>query len=132
MDYFGFPPVGVFAFVILLVLIGSLFQYLEVRSNNQTIRTLAQSGQPLDPSLIKHLGRERSGGGPGGLLLAGTIIIAVAIGLYIFGQQIGAVENEPETTQIFVGIAAIPGAVGVALFLGGLVKLLLRRKDDSA
>lgn len=129
MDYFGFPPIGVFTFVILIILIGSLFQYLKVRSNNETIKTLAQSGQPIDPRVLGHLGRERNDGGAGGLLTGGFITLAVAVGLYFFGAQIGIATEDPEVGPVFRAIAAIPGVIGIALMIAGLVGLIFRKRN---
>ena len=129
MEFIGFPPIGVFGFIVLIVLIGSLFSFLKVRSNNETIRQLAQSGQPIDPSLLERLGRD-SEDGRGGLLIGGFITLAVAVGLYFFGAQIGLATDDPEVGPIFRGIAMIPGAIGAALMIAGFLQLMFRRRSD--
>ena len=131
MDIFGFAPVGVFGFVILLVLIGSFFQYLKVRSNNETIRTLAQSGQDIDPKLLRQLGRDRSES-EGGTLTGGVIVSAVAVGLYIFGRFLAAADGDPEISIIFAGIASLVGCIGGALLLVGIFQAMARRGKDDA
>ena len=130
MELIGFPPIGVFGFIVLIVLIGSLFSFLKVRSNNETIRQLAQSGQPIDPSLLERLGRD-SEDSRGGLLVGGFVTFAVAVGLYFFGAQIGIATDDPEVGPIFRGIAMIPGAIGAALMIAGFLQLMFQRGRDG-
>ncbi|NRA31568.1 MAG: hypothetical protein HRU11_15065, partial [Parvularculaceae bacterium] len=59
MDWtWGFPPLGVFGFIIAIVFIGSLFNYLKAKSAHETIRDLAGNGHPIDPELYKSLDAE--------------------------------------------------------------------------
>ncbi|NNU15765.1 hypothetical protein HK107_05455 [Parvularcula sp. ZS-1/3] len=131
MDIFHGAPIGVFGFVILIILIGSFFSFMKVRSNNETIKALAQSGQPIDPKLLAHLGRE-DGNSRGGMLVAGVIVLFVAAGLYFFGQQIGAATGDEEVGPVFLGIATLVGFVGGGLLLTGLALAVFRKKDDDA
>lgn len=126
MDFFEYGQVGVFGFVILIVLIGSLFQYLKVRSNNETIRTLAQSGQPIDPQLLRHLHSEESSSSVG-LFVGGVITFAVAAALYLFGAQLGAATGDPEIGPVFRAIAIFPAFIGGGLLLAGIVLAVVRR-----
>lgn len=122
-----YSGMGVFGFVIAIILIGSFFSYLKERSRTDLIREAMRSGQPIDPALFEDL---RDSSERGGLMVGGLITMAVAIGLLIFGYQIGVAEGDKEVFEIFKGIAAIPGLVGVALFLAGLFQAMTRKKSD--
>ncbi|MEM1379845.1 MAG: hypothetical protein AAGH41_04380 [Pseudomonadota bacterium] len=127
MDWeFGFAPVGVFGFVILIVLIGSLFSYLKTRSAHETIRTLAASGRDIDPSLLRGLETE-GGSGWQGFLTGGTITLAVAVALVIFGQQLGTITGDDEVGPVFRAVAVFPGLIGAALLLMGLISAIAGR-----
>ena len=130
-DIFGYGQIGVFGFVLAIILIGSFFNYLKIRSNNETIRALAASGQSVDPELLNHLGRESRETGPG-MMIGGFITLAVAVGLYFFGMQIGAVTGDEELGPVFRAIAMIPGFVGAALLIAGLVMTVFRKRDKGA
>lgn len=128
MDFhvFGWgQPISVFGFVILIVLIGSLFSWLKTRSQQETIREAIKAGIELDPDMLNKL--ESSSGGKGGIMLGGMICIAVAVALVFFGYQIGKVETDEQILTIFLGIAGFPFMVGVVLLLVGLF-----RKGDTA
>lgn len=128
-DIWEHGQIGVFGFVLAIVLIGSLFQYLKIRSNNETIRQLAASGQTIDPALLRHLGREEQDVGTG-LIVGGVIMMGVAAGLYFFGAQLGAATGDPEVGPVFRAIAGLVGFIGGALLLVGVPITILRRRDD--
>lgn len=131
MDIFYGAPIGVFGFVILIILIGSVFSYLKVRSNNETIRRLAETGQPIDPTLLSHLNRDGEASSGGGMLVGGVITLAVAVALYLFGQQIGAVSGDDEVGPIFRAIALFPALIGGALVVIGGLMVVTKKKDGE-
>ena len=120
-------PIGVFGFVIAIVFIGSFFSYMKQRSKNELIREALRSGQSLDPELLGDLKDDDS---EGGLIVAGLIVMAVAVGLVIMGYQIDKVEGKDEVFQIMKGVAAIPGLIGLVLFVAGVFQALTRKKKD--
>ncbi|GGY46708.1 hypothetical protein [Parvularcula lutaonensis] len=130
-DLFGYGQIGVFGFVLAIILIGSFFNYLKVRSNNETIRALAASGQGIDPELLGHLKRESGETGPG-MVIAGFITVAVAIGLYFFGSQLGVATGDDQVGPVFRAIAMIPGFVGAALLVAGLFITVFRKRGKGA
>lgn len=123
-DYFH-PGISVFGFVIAIVLIGSLFNYLQERSRNETLRDLAAKGHPIDPETLRSLRKDRSS--TAGLLTGGFVTIAVAAALIVFGRVLGSIDGDQEVATVFLGISAFPGFVGIALLLAGIVTAL--RKD---
>jgi hypothetical protein len=129
--FFAFGQIGVFSFVILIVLIGSLFQYLKVRSNNETLRKLAESGQPIDPQLLRSVRSGEGDGGPRGYLVGGMITLAVAAALYLFGDQIGVIAGDDQVGPVFRAIAIFPAFIGGALILAGIVVGVADRRSNS-
>lgn len=128
MDFHTFgwgQPVGVFGFVILIVLIGSLFSWLKTRAQQETIREAIRKGIDLDPQMLNKL--DNPSDGKGSLLLAGMILLAASVALVFFGYQIGQVEPDDEVFTIFLGIAGFPFMIGIVLLLVGL----FRRKDTA-
>jgi len=116
-DYWH-APMGVFTFVILIVLINGIFHWLRVRSQQQTLREAIKSGVQIDPEALKAVSTPSSNNdSPGGRIFVGLILIAVACALAFFGYQIGTVDGDPEVFTIFQGIAAFPGLIGVVFLI---------------
>lgn len=120
---------GVFTFVIILVLIGSISSIIRTQSRNNTLKEIARSGQPIDPSVLDTFTKvsDEDSGGPGGLVVGGFITLAVAAALVVFGQRLAAIDNDPDDAKIFEAIAVFPGFIGGALIVVGLVSLLFSR-----
>ena len=121
-----FGGYGLWVFIILIVLIGSFFSYMKTRSRNEVIREALRSGQQLDPKLLEELNSDDS---QGGLLVAGLVTMAVAVGLVFMGYQIGQVDGDSDVFEIMKGVAAIPGLIGAVLFVAGLVQAVTRRRQ---
>ncbi len=119
------PGPSLWGFIILVILIGSFFNYLQERSRNETIREAMRSGQQIDQEILRSLDDDSRGGG---LFVGGFVTLAAALGLIVLGHQISVAEGEPEVFEILKGVAAIPGFIGVALILSGVVKSLFRKK----
>ncbi|MEM9840655.1 MAG: hypothetical protein AAF830_16070 [Pseudomonadota bacterium] len=131
MDWnWGFPPFGVFGFVIAIVFIGSLFNYLQARSRNETIRQLAASGKDVSPELMRGLTSEADDNGRG-LLTAGVIVLASAAALALFGDQIGRVTGDDEVGPVLRTVAIFPAFIGGALLLSGIIGALGRKKRSG-
>ena len=117
MDFFGWGvPPGVFGFVILLVLIGSVTSWLKTRAEQATLREAIRAGQPIDPHLLASLQdspkRTREG-----LRIGGFVTIAVAIALVGFGFLLERASGDDQILLVMSGVALFPGLVGVALLL---------------
>lgn len=131
MDFdweWGFPQLGVFGFVIAIVLIGSIFSYLKSRSAHETIQKLAESGQPIDPEMLRGLEADPQETGRG-LVVGGAVTLAVAAALIVFGQQIGAVTGDEQVGPVLRAVAVFPGFIGAALLVTGIASLAMRGKS---
>jgi len=124
---------GIFTFVIIIVLISSIASVIRTQSRNSTLKELARSGQPIDPSLLQSLAssKDDDDGGPGALIVGGFITLTVAAALVVFGQRLAAIDNDPDDAKIFEAIAVFPGFIGIALLVVGIVSAIFtRRKGD--
>jgi hypothetical protein len=121
-EWYGWSGgVGLWGFIIAVVLIGSFFGYMKQKSRNDLIREALRNGQSIDPDMLKDIKEDDE---KGGMILGGAICVAVAIGLVFMGYQIDKVEPGENVFEIMKGVAAIPGLVGVVLMIfGTLAKL---------
>jgi len=88
---------------------------------HETARVALEKGQPMPKSPDDEAEVEAEKNSEGGDIRAGLILIAVGGGLYLFLSNIGGGK---------VGyVGAIPGFIGVALLLFGLLSLAFKRKD---
>ena len=125
---FGGAPMGVFTFVVLLALISGIGSWLKTRAVQETIQEAIRAGTPLTPEVV----RELTGGGEagsGGLGLGGLVTLAVAVALVAFGFALSQAEGDPDVLIVFLGIAAFPGLVGIALLIAA--RVARQRRDDA-
>ena len=116
-------PIGVMFFVAVIVV---SIQYAKIRRRemwHQTARVALEKGQPLPPP-DKQEETSRSGlpSGPRDIR-AGLILIAVGAGLALFLGKVHSVGMG------YMGV--IPGFIGVALLLYGVVQTKLQKATDK-
>lgn len=118
-DFDWGDPLTLFLFVGGLIVITGVFSVIRTNAKARIIRDAIQSGQPMDPELLKTLQDEddnsRAGNVTGGLVLMGA-----AAGLAVLGYQLRSAEPNEPIFEIMLGVAAIPFLIGVALLLGAL------------
>lgn len=129
-DSWPFGPIGVFGFVLALVLMNGIFSVLKTRAVQATMREAIKNGQDIDPGLLRSIEEEEDRNG-GGSITAGLILMAVAVGLVFLGHQIEKVEQDEPVFEIMLGVAGIPFLIGVVLFISGLLKASMRKGQDK-
>jgi hypothetical protein len=88
---------------------------------HETARVALEKGQPMPKSPDDEAEAEAERKSEGSDIRSGLILIAVGGGLYLFMNAIGGSK---------IGyVGAIPGFIGVALLLFGLLSLTFKRKD---
>ena len=88
---------------------------------HETARVALEKGQPMPKSPDEVDVEQEEKQSTGGDIRAGLILIAVGGGLYLFLGSIGGSK---------IGyVGAIPGFIGVALLLFGLISLAFKRND---
>lgn len=105
--------VPVALFVSLAVVIVSFFvgRYLTRKQVHSTIRQAIEKGQELTPEILERLGEAPKS--PERDLRRGSIAVAIAIALAIFGFAVG----EEDAVGPFLGMAAFPLLIGL-VYLG--------------
>ena len=107
-------PLTFFAMIAAIVIGPRYLKSLERRKMAETLRAAIDKGQPLPPEVINMLTVDtKPPSSPQRDLRRGVILVAVALGLVAMGLLIGL--GEPDATYPIIGVAAIPGFVGLAL-----------------
>jgi len=112
---------GSMLLTIVVIVGGLIIAYHRQKQWHETARLALEKGQPLPASQEAAPPPRKTSSGIGGDIRAGLILIAVGAGLYIFlGTLVG---------QALGYVGAIPGFIGIALLLYGLLSALLKRND---
>jgi Na+/H+ antiporter NhaD/arsenite permease-like protein len=107
-------PLTFFAMIAAIVIGPRYLKSLERRKMADTLRAAIDKGQPLPPEVINLLTADaRPPASPQRDLRRGVILVAVALGLVVMGLVVG--QGEPDATYPMIGVAAIPGFIGLAL-----------------
>jgi hypothetical protein len=111
----------IFASVVAIILGPSYLKSREKQAMQDIVRTAIDKGQPMPPEMIDALTREAKARVPSASrdLRVGVILLAISIGIALFGYAFSFVNGVEEARAVFpiVGMGAIPGAVGVAFIV---------------
>lgn len=114
-------PITMFGMIAALVIAPLWLKSRERRDMQVTLRSAIEKGQPLPPELIEALSKEAVKAPPTATrdLRLGVVLLAVSIGIVLFGNAIRFIGDMEEAKAVFpiMGIAAIPGMVGLAFIL---------------
>lgn len=110
-------PLAPFLMVVAIVVIPAWLKSRERREMQATLRTAIEKGQPLPPEVIETISREnvKPPATAARDLRTGVILLAVAFGIGIFGYAVSFAEMD--AYYPIVGIAAIPGMIGLAFII---------------
>lgn len=110
-------PLAPFLMVVAIVVIPAWLKSRERREMQATLRTAIEKGQPLPPEVIETISREnvKPPASAARDLRTGVILLAVAFGIGIFGYAVSFAEMD--AYYPIVGIAAIPGMIGLAFII---------------
>lgn len=116
-------PISLFAMIAALVIAPRYFQSVERQKMADTLRAAIEKGQTLPPEVVDAMSTNvRSPSlppSPQRDLRTGIIWVAVALGLIALGLTVGL--EEPDASYWFVGFAALPGFIGLAFVVLGLL-----------
>lgn len=115
-------PLGFFAMIAAIVIVPKYFKSRERERIQETVRAAIDKGQGLPPEVIESITRDfKPVSTPVHDIRAGIIWLAIAAGIAIMGYSIAWTSDEGDVMSVFLGIAAIPGLVGlVYLALAGV------------
>lgn len=111
----------IFASVVAIILGPGYIKSREKLATQDIVRAAIDKGQPLPPEMIDALTKEAKSRVPSASrdLRLGMILLAVSIGICLFGYTFSFVGGHEEARVVFpiMGMGAIPGAVGVAFII---------------
>ena len=106
-------PIAFFAFLAAVIIIPRYLKSRERQTTQDTIRAAIDKGQPLPPEVLEAMTRDvRPAPSSGRDMRVGIVWLAIAAGVAGFGAAIGYYSDE--ALPPFLGIAAIPAAIGIA------------------
>jgi hypothetical protein len=114
-------PLTVFGAVVAIVWVAMAYGSRNRAAFFETVRAAIERGTELTPETVRALGAPRSSRYSD--IKWGVIWIGVAAACVTFGWAVGSVEPDEEVLRIFMGIAAFPGFVGLALLGYGLATI---------
>lgn len=117
-----FVPIAGMIFAGVMGVSGMIFKHRQRELWHETARIALEKGQPLPPAVEEFTRRNPDRRFKRNDLRAGIILLAVSLGLYVFFH---AVARDAEA------IAAIPGCLGGALVLLGIIEALSGKKSDE-
>lgn len=109
-------PIALFVMITVILVVRRYLQSLERRKMAETLSAAIEKGQSLPTALVEVLtadARPRPAPSPESDLRRGVILLAIAVGMVVMGLVIG--QGEPDATYPLIGMAAIPGFIGLAL-----------------
>ncbi|MES2695192.1 MAG: DUF6249 domain-containing protein [Verrucomicrobiota bacterium] len=121
-------PVVAIVFGCSIAIFGIYFDHQKKKLLHETVRLALERGQPIPPEIMAQLSNseEDKPAGPRrpeNDIRTGLILIAVGAGVYLFFAAMSVEKMR------FVG--AIPGLIGVALLLFGVINTALSRKKSN-
>jgi Na+/H+ antiporter NhaD/arsenite permease-like protein len=106
-------PIAVFVMIAVIVVVPRYLRSLERQKMAETLRAAIEKGQPLPPEMINMLTADvKPPPSPQRDLRRGMLLLAVALALVVMGLLVG--QGEPDATYPMIGLAAIPGFIGLA------------------
>jgi hypothetical protein len=114
-------PLGFFAMIAAIVIVPRYFRSLEQQKLQETLRAAVERGEPIPPEIVQAMTTTVKGArtpvpaSPDRDLRQGIVWLAIGFGFALMGYFIGF--EEPDATWVFLGIAAIPGFIGLAFVL---------------
>lgn len=110
-------PLAPFIMIIAIVVVPAWLKSKERKEMQATLRSAIEKGQPLPPEVIETISKEnvKPPATAARDLRTGVILLAVAFGIGIFGYAVSFAEMD--AYYPIVGIAAIPGMIGLAFII---------------
>jgi hypothetical protein len=110
-------PLAPFLMVAAIVVVPAWLKSRERKEMQATLRVAIEKGQPLPPEVIDALSKDnvKTPSTAGRDLRVGVILLAVSIGVALFGYAVSF--EESKAFYPIVGMAGIPGMIGLAFII---------------
>ena len=128
----GLASLAFWGFIAAVVVAGIWYDIRKKESQQETLRRLFESGQPIDDKLMDKLmaRSEDSMDRPDRTyMLAALIVLGAAVGLVILGLALGMVY--PETKMVLLGVSGLVGCFGLGLLAAARLAARWYKDDDS-
>ena len=112
----GLASLAFWGFIAAVVVAGIWYDIRKKEAQQETIRRLFESGQPIDEKMVDKLlshSDDKADRVDHGLKIAGVIVLPTAVGLAILGMVLGMVH--PQAQLPLLGVAALVACVGLGL-----------------
>ena len=128
----GLAALAFWGFLASIIVAGIWYDIRKREAQQETLRRLLESGQPIDDSLVDRL--VSLGGGRRERLdrdfkLVGMIMLPTALGLAILGLVLGL--QDIGARLPLLGVAALVACVGLGFFAASRMAARWRRKDTA-
>jgi len=121
MDLGILIPLAPFIMVIAIVVVPAMLKSRERKEMQATLRAAIEKGQPLPPEVIEALSKDniKPPATASRDLRVGVILLAVSVGIALFGSTFNFIGGYEETKAVapIIGVAAIPGMIGLAFVI---------------
>jgi len=124
----GIAAAAFWLFIAVIIVAGMWYDMRRREAQHETLRRLAESGQPLDPDLMDRLLSVSGGGNTAReLMIWGVVMLFVAPGVAVLAVFIGW-QYAPALLPL-LGVAILIGFIGVGLVVAS--RFVERRPDAS-
>lgn len=128
----GLAALAFWGFIAAIVVAGIWYDLRRKQSQQETVRRVVESGQPIDPALVDRLLAEGSGKRSRldrDFKLVALILLPGAVGVALFGLVLGV--QVPEARIPLLGISALVACVGIGFAMASRVARSWYAADGS-
>jgi hypothetical protein len=118
-------PLAPFIMVVGIVIAVNYFKSKNTEEINRTLRAAIEKGQTLSKEDFEMLRQGSQDRTPMRDIRSGVITLAVAAGIATMGYFIGNLESD--AYYPIMGVASIPGFIGIALIIIGIVRSSMKK-----
>ena len=129
----GLASLAFWGFIAAVVVAGIWYDIRKKEAQQETVRRLIESGQPLDEKVVDKLlaaQEDQSDRPDRAYLLAAVIVLPISVGLAILGWVLGMAY--PEAQLPLFGVAALVACVGLGLLAASRMARRWYNEDEDS
>lgn len=126
----GLGALGFWLFLTAIIVSGVWFDARKRESQQETLRRVVESGQPIDDAVIKQMLAATKGSSrpDRDLKIGGIILLFIAPGLTVLGWFLGKLSET--LWDLMLGVSLLMVFIGVGLYVAGQVSERWQREDQ--
>lgn len=128
----GLASLAFWGFIASVVVAGIWYDLRKKEAQQETIRRLFESGQPVDQEIMDRLlskSEDKSDRLDRSFKLTAVIMLPVAVGLAVFGMVLGTVQ--PDAKIALLGVAGLVGCIGLGFLAAAKMASRWYEKDEK-